>query len=604
MFIKRHTICKDGKVHVYYSLCESVRVARNRTVQRRVLNLGELNATQLNRWQRSVEVVEETGQSRQMRFFTDRDGGAPSRSQAAQEYAEVLLSTLAVRRPRQFGDCWLGCRLWEELELDQFWESTLQEHRGPYRWAKVLELLAVNRLCAPGSELFVHQRWFDTTAMDFLLDADAGVAGKDRLYRALDKAIPHKDALMQHLQKRWSTLFHADCQILLYDLTSTYFEGEAAAVPKAKRGYSRDHRPDCLQVVVALVLSAEGFPLCYEVFDGNTQDGTTLDEILATMEQKYGYKGRLWVFDRGIVSEENLQNLRQRGASYLVGTPRKRLREFEKELLHGEWQEISHRPGVQVQTIQRDGEVFVLARSRDRAKKETAMRKRPLVALHRSLGKLALLIQNGRLKKHGKADRRLGRLEERFSGVWTYLEYAEISKRGAKAKLIWKWNKERLRNIRLRDGAYLLRSNLEPLDPESLWRQYIQLTDVEAAFRCLKSELSIRPVWHHTAARVEAHIMIAFLGYCLWVLLKQKLKLVAGSITPARALESLHQIMMVEVWFQLRDGRNLCLPRITQPEKEQSLLLHHLRWNLPEQPPPRIYNSQLSSPCVDNLTPS
>ena len=604
MFIKRHTIRKDGKVHSYYSLCESVRVARNRTVQRRLLNLGELNSTQLDRWQRSVEVVEESGHSRQMRLFTDRDGGAPSSPHAPEgDYAEVLLSTLAVRRPRRFGDCWLGCRLWEELELDKFWESTLQEHRGPYSWARVLELLAVNRLCAPGSELFVHERWFGTTAMDFLLDSDGGVAGKDRLYRALDKAVPHKDALMKHLQQRWSTLFQADCQILLYDLTSTYFEGEAAAVPKAKRGYSRDHRPDCLQVVVALVVSAEGFPLCYEVFDGNTQDGTTLDEILQTMEQKYGYKGRLWVFDRGIVSEENLQNLRQRGASYLVGTPRKRLREFEKELLHGEWQEISHRPGVQVQTIQRDGEVFVLARSRDRAKKETAMRKRPLVALHRSLGKLALLIQNGRLKKNGKADRRLGRLEERFSGVWTYLEYAEIVERGGKAKLVWKWNKERLRNIRLRDGAYLLRSNLEPLHPESLWRQYIQLTDVEEAFRCLKSELSIRPVWHHTAARVEAHIMIAFLGYCLWVLLKQKLKLVAGSITPARALESLHEIMMVEVWFQLRDGRSLCLPRITQPEKEQSLLLHHLGWNLPEQPPPRIYTQQITSRCVDNLTP-
>ena len=597
MFIKRHTVRKDGKVHAYYSLCESVRVGRNRTIQRRLLNLGELNSTQLDRWQRSVHVLEESGHSRQMRLFTDRDGGAPGVHQCApgEDFAEVILASMEVRRPRQFGDCWLGCRLWEELELDQFWQEALQDHRGPYSWAKVLELLTVNRLCSPGSELFVHERWFNRTALDFLLDSDGGVAGKDRLYRALDKALPHKEALMKHLQNRWRTLFQADCQILLYDLTSTYFEGEAEDVEKARRGYSRDHRPDCLQVVVALVVSSEGFPLCYEIFDGNTKDDTTLEEILERMEQKYGYKGRLWVFDRGIVNEENLENLRRRGASYLVGTPRKRLREFEKELLHGDWQEIVGRPGIRVQTIQRGGEVFVLARSCDRASKETAIRKRPLVALQRSLRRLALLLSKGRLKSMRKAYRRLGRLEERYATVWPYLEYAEILEQGGGLMLLWKWSKERLRHLRLRDGAYLLRSNLEPLEPDLLWRQYIQLTDVEAAFRCLKSELSIRPIWHHSQPRVEAHIMVAFLGYCLWVLLKQKLKQAAGSLTPSRTLESLHEILMVEVWFGLRDGRRLCLPRITQPEKEQALILHHLGWSLPEQPPPRIYPKQVSS---------
>jgi transposase len=597
VFIKRHTVRKDGKVHAYYSLCESVRVARTRTVQRRLLNLGELNSTQLERWQRSVDVVEENGQSRQMRLFTDRDGGAPNSASRvpADEFGEVVLSTLEVRRPRVFGDCWLGCRLWEELELDKFWENALEDHRGPCSWAKVLELLAVNRICDPGSELFVHERWFGGTAMDFLLDADAAIAAKDRLYRALDKALPHKEALMKHLQNRWTTLFHADCQVLLYDLTSTYFEGEAASVSKARRGYSRDHRPDCLQVVVALVVSAEGFPLCYEVFDGNTRDESTLDEILHKVEDKYGYKGRLWVFDRGIVSEENLETLRQRGASYLVGTPRRLLRDFEKELLHGEWQEIEGRPGIQAQTIQRGGEVFLLARSADRARKESAIRKRPLLGLHRSLRRLELLLNKGRLKNARKADRRLGRLEERYASAWPYLQSAEITEENGHPRLVWKWSKERLRHLRLRDGAYLLRSNLEPLEPDLLWRQYIQLTDVEEAFRCLKSELSIRPIWHRTEARVQAHIMVAFLAYCLWVLLKQKLKTVAGSLTPARALESLHGILMVEVWFDLRDGRKLCLPRITQPEKEQALLLHHLRWPLPDQPPPRIFNHQIAS---------
>jgi transposase len=600
VFIKRHTVHKDGKRHVYYSLCESVRVGRHRTVQRRLLNLGELNSTQLEKWRRSVHVVEESGQSRQMCLFTDRDGAAPPIQTS--EYAEVLLSSLELRRPRRFGDCWLGCRLWEELQLDRFWEEALQSHRGPYPWARVLELLAVNRLCEPGSELFVHERWFGTTALDFLLDTDAGIAGKDRLYRALDKAGEHKEKLLEHLQQRWTTLFKAECQILLYDLTSTYFEGEAPEVVQAKRGYSRDHRPDCLQVVVALVVSMEGFPLCYEVFAGNTQDRSTLDKIVRQLEERYGYRGRLWVFDRGLVSEENLEMLRERGACYLVGTPRHRLREFEQELLQGEWQPIPPRPGIQVQTIQRDGEVFVLARSVDRANKETAMRKRPLIGLHQSLRRLDRLIRRGRVKQ--KADRRLGRLEERFSKVWSYLEYAEVVGRGANRRLEWKWNKKRLRHLRLRDGAYLLRCNLDFLDPEILWRQYVQLTDVEEAFRCLKSELSIRPIWHYTQGRVEAHILIAFLGYCLWVLLKQKLKKVAASITPARALESLREMRMVEVWFDLRDGRRLCLPRITQPEKEQALILHHLGWSLPEQPPPRIYARQIASGCVDNQGPS
>lgn len=534
-----------------------------------------------------------------MRLFTDVDGGKPVAPDPLD--AEVILSSMAVRRPRVFGDCWLGTRLWEELKLDEFWAGMLKEHKGPYPWDKVLELLAVNRLCSPGSELAVHERWFGATAMDFLLDCDAGVAGKDRLYRALDKAVGHKDALMKHLQGRWENLFGAENQILLYDLTSTYFEGEAEEVPKAKRGYSRDHRPDCLQVVVALVVSSEGFPMCYEVFDGNTQDATTLDEIVDGLEKKYGIKDRVWVFDRGIVSEENLQNLRKRGASYLVGTPRRKLREFERELLYGDWKEIDDRPGIKVQTIEKGGEVFVLARSQDRAHKESAMRRRPLVALHRSLKGLAKSVAKGHVTQ--KAYRKLGRLEERFSSVWPYLESVDIVERAGKRKLIWKWSKERLRNLRLRDGAYLLRTNLEPLDPDILWKQYIQLTDVEEAFRCLKSELSIRPIWHYTQERVEAHILIAFLGYCLWVLLKQKLKSVAQSITPKRAIGSLHAILMVDVWFDLRDGRKLCMPRITQPEKEQSLLLHHLGWTLPEQPPPRIYSNQINPGCVDNLSP-
>lgn len=600
MFIKRHKVKKDGKEHFYYSLCESVRVGPRQTIQKRLLNLGELNSTQLERWQRSIEVLHEDGQTRQMRLFTDRDGGAPKTygSEDPDAYGEVLLSSLQLRRPRQFGAPWLGCLLWRQLHLDQFWHDALKDRRGPYSWAKVLELLAVNRLCDPGSELAVHERWFSSTAMDFLLESDEGIAAKDRLYRALDKAIEHKEELMGHLQGRWENLFDAECQILLYDLTSTYFEGQAKAVTKAKRGYSRDHRPDCVQVVVALIVSAEGFPLSYEVFPGNTVDVTTLEEMVETIESKYGFQGRVWVFDRGIVSEENLENLRARGACYLVGTPKSQLREFEKELLQGEWEQVEGRPGVQVKLIPQDQEVYILARSQERAGKESGIRRRKLVGLHRSLKRVSLLIRNGRLKDPDKIQRRLGRLEERYSGAWSHLK--EIKVLGKGRGIYWRWDKNRLRNLRLRDGAYLLRTNMDPMEPEIFWRQYVQLTDVESAFRSLKSELAIRPIWHHKEHRVEAHILVAFLGYCLWVNLKAQLKKVAGSITPARVLQALKNILMVDVWFDLRDGRKLCLPRITQPEKEQALLLHQLNLLLPAQPPPRVYNNQVEAGCSDN----
>jgi hypothetical protein len=277
VFLKRHLLRKDGKTHVYYSLCESVRLSRNRVMQRRVLNLGELNTTQLERWQRSIEVIQQEGERRQYRLFTDRDGAAPP---DAPDVCEVILSSLAVRHPRQFGACWLGSRLWQELGLDAFFSAALSDRRGSVEWSKVIELLAVNRLCDPQSELGVHQRWFGTTAMDVVLGTEDAVAAKDRLYRALDKAIEHKEALETHLGKRWRDLFGANCDLLLYDLTSTYFEGQAGEVPKAAFGYSRDHRPDCRQLLLALVVTEEGFPLSYEVFEGNRADVSTLEDIL------------------------------------------------------------------------------------------------------------------------------------------------------------------------------------------------------------------------------------------------------------------------------------------------------------------------------------
>jgi transposase len=586
VFLKRHVLRKHGKEHVYYSLCESVRVSAHRVVQRRLLNLGELNTTQIERWQRSIEVVQQEGGSRQFRLFSDREGGAP---RDGEDVCEVILSSLSVRRPRQFGGCWLASRLWQELGLDSFFEEAFQERRGPIAWSKVIELLTVNRLCDPQSELGVHQRWFSTSAMDVLLDVDDAVASKDRLYRALDKAIEHKEALETHLGKRWRDLFGAKCELLLYDLTSTYFEGQLEKLDLAAHGYSRDHRPDAEQIVLALVVTEEGFPLCYEVFEGNRADVTTLPEILDSVERKHGRLGRIWVFDRGIISEENLELLRKRGAFYLVATPRRQLGEFEKELLNEDWQKVGKRPQIEVKLVERDAELYVLARSTARAEKERAIRLRALRGLRHDLYALSRLVRSGRLRNQVLIQRRIGRIQERWPIGWHYLKRIELSETG---QLVWRWDLRRLRSAWLQQGAYLLRTNLTKEEPEKLWSHYIQLTEVESIFRTLKSELNLRPIWHRVQKRVEAHILIAFLGYCLWVCLKQKLKASAAGLTPAQVFHSLKQILLVEVWFDLRKGGRICLPRITQPEKEQLLILHQLGWRLPDQPPPRIYRDQ------------
>ena len=582
MFLKTHRVRKDGKEHIYYSLCESMRVSRSRVTQRTVLHLGELNTTQVDRWERTIETVQENGQRQQLRLFTDRQGQAP----AAEDVAEVILSSLVVRRPRRFGECWIGCKLWEELGLRAFWDQSLGEERGQVLWAKVVELLVVNRLCAPRSELSVHEKWFAQTAMDLLLDSDGSVAEKDRLYRCLDRMIAHKEALERHLAGKWRDLFGGTFDVLLYDLTSSYFEGEALEVDKARRGYSRDHRPDCLQILLALVVTPEGFPLSYEVLPGNVRDEGTLEGALEGIERKHGKARRIWVFDRGVVSEANLEKLRERGAQYVVGTPRSQLKQYEQQLLQGEWQDISKE--VKVQLLAQGQETFVLARSEDRARKEQAMRWRQVRGLMRDLVCLRRSIRRGLIKDPDKILMRVGRLAERWSRAWAYLTV-----KWEAGRLSWRWDRQALGLAALRDGAYLLRTNLKERTPEALWKMYVQLTEVESVFRAMKSQLAIRPIWHWVGRRVEAHVMVAFLGYCLWVCLKQKLKAVAPSLTPWQLLDQFGRIVQVEVWFKLRAGGAICLPRITQPEPTQAILLHQLGWSLPEQPPPKIYKDQV-----------
>jgi transposase len=582
MNLKRRVRRKDGKEHVYYTLMESLRVSRRRVVQRTVLHLGELNTTQIERWQRTIEVIEEDGQRKQLRLFTDREGRAP----AEEDVAEVRLSTMSVRRPRRFGDCWAVCRLWSELGLDRFWEDALGKKAGAVPWEKVVELLAVNRVCAPRSELSIHEKWFPQTAMDLLLGTGEEVADKDRLYRALDRVLEHKDGLEKHLADRWKDLFNAEYELLLYDLTSTYFEGQMGLVPKAKRGYSRDKRPDCKQLVIALIVTPEGFPLSYEVFSGNRADVTTLSDILGVVEGKYGHAKRVWVFDRGVVSEENLKVLRERGGEYLVGTPKSKLSRYEQSLLNGSWQAISEE--VEVQLLPEDEDLYVLCRSRDRAAKEQAMRFGQVRGLMRDIIRLRRAVRTGTLKDQAKLQQRLGRLQERYPRAWRYIM---VKVEGLRIER--EWDRDKLKSAALRDGAYLLRAHLAEKDPARLWETYIQLTEVEAAFRVLKSEVKLRPFWHWLEHRVEAHVLVAFLGYCLWVCLKHRLRAVAPSLTPWQLLDQFGRIYLVEVWFQLRDGRWLCLPRITHPEPAQVALLHQLGWTLPEQPPPRICASDI-----------
>jgi hypothetical protein len=539
-------------------------------VQRTVLHLGELNTTQVERWQRTIEAIQEDGQRRQLRLFTDRQGQAPV---AAEDVAEVIRSSLVVRRPRRFGDCWIGCKLWEDLGLRTFWDEALGEQRGEVPWAKVVELLVVNRLCDPRSELFLHEKWLPQTAMDLLLDGETAVA--------------HKDALERHLAGKWRDLFGASFDVLLYDLTSTYFEGDAEGVETAARGYSRDHRPDCAQLVIAIVVTPEGFPLSYEVFDGNRADVTTLEAMLDQVEAKHGRAQRIWVFDRGIVSEANLDKLRERGGQSVVGTPRHRLQDFEQELLEGAWQQINE--SVQVQLIEQDQETYVLARSVERAKKEAAMRWRQIRGLMRDLGKLRRSVCKGTVVDSDKVRMRLGRLSERWPRAWHY-----VSTDWKEGKLSWHWDRQALRLAQHRDGAYLLRTNLSDHSSAALWRMYAQLTEVEAVFRALKSELALRPIWHWVGSRVEAHVMVAFLGYCLWVCLKQKLKASAPGLSPWQLLDQFQRSVQAEVWFKLKAGGAICLPRITQPEAAQAMILHQMNWSLPELPPPRIYQDQIA----------
>ena len=580
MFLRSTNRKKDGKDHRYFSVVENQRVSGNKTIQRTVLYLGEINDSQQAAWRKTLEVFDEEKQeNRNLSLFPD-DRVIPA---DAVDSLQVRLSGLQLKRPRPFGNCWLASELWRQLGLTGFWQQHLPAGRESVRWEKVLRLLVVNRLLEPGSEFRVHRHWFVESAMDALLDADAEVAGKDRLYRCLDRIVEHKQELFVWLKQKWAELFDADFEVLLYDLTSTYFEGEMEECEKAKRGYSRDSRPDCVQVVIALIVTPDGFPLAYEVMDGNSSEQKTLRPFLDHIEQTYGKARRVWVMDRGIPTEATLQEMRERNIFYLVGTPKGRVNKHEKQWLALPWQQV--RDSVQVKLYQHEQELYVLARSDGRQAKEIAIRRKRLVRLLRKLRAMRrsapkrdqLLLRIGAAKK--EAGRAFG-----FVKLTIPAEGEAVTR----ASFRFRIDRVKLRRAEQRDGPYLLRSNLTAEDPVVLWTRYIQLTQIEAAFRSLKSDLGLRPVYHRLERRVEAHIFVAFLAYCLQVTLKNRLQIHAPGLSPKAVMEKLATIQMIDAWIPTVDGRWLVLPRHTQPSVELQILLDKLQLTLPSQPPPRI----------------
>jgi hypothetical protein len=581
MFLRQTRRKKDGKTHIYWSVVENQRLQGGRVVQRHVLYLGEISPSQAATWRKSIEVFDEdAGHSRTLALFPeDRCAGLTPDSSVVQ----LRLSEMRLCRPRQWGACWLAEQLWGELQLDRFWADRLPASRKGTRWDQVLQVLVSYRLIAPGSEWKLHRDWFGRSAMADLLGADFRLAEPHKLYACHDFLLEHKADLFTHLVSRWRDLFNVDFDVLLYDLTSTYFEINASDVvegDKRRHGYSRDKRPDCPQVVIALVVTPDGLPLAYEVLPGNTADCTTLRIFLARIEQQYGRARRVWVMDRGVPTEAVLAEMRNSDppVQYLVGTPKGRLSRLEKDLLAKPWQQA--REGVQVKLLSEDNELYVFAESVDRVSKERAMRKRQMKWLWKRLRELAAM-EISREEMLMK----LGAARSRAPTAWRLIE---IDMDRESSMFIYALNRQKLRKVRRREGRYLLRTNLTENDPALLWQYYIQLVAVEQAFKNLKGDLAIRPVFHQVERRIEAHIFIAFLAYCLQVTLQRRLHSLAPGLTARSALEKFAAVQMIDVHLPTTDGRELLLTRYTQPEPELQLLIQQLKFQLPPQQPPKI----------------
>jgi transposase len=587
LFLKCHTRFKNGKEHRYWSLAENQRCAGGRMVQRQVLYLGEINDRQKQAWIKQIEVFDTEAQAATTLALFPEDRMIPAEVARG---LQVRLNAFEVERPRQWGACWLALWLWELLALDSFWRQRLPPSREGTRWPLLLAALTAYRLIEPGSEWRMHRHWFGTTALGDLLGPDFSLGGKDNLYRCLDRLLAHKRELFSHLRQRWADLFGAKFDVLLYDLTSTYFESPPPEDEHDKRrfGYSRDKRPDCVQVMLALVLTPEGYPIGYEVLPGNTADNTTLTDLRHKIEEQYGTVERIWLMDRGIPTDESLAAMRAATppVRYLVGTPKGRLSALEKQLTELAW--VQARPQVQVKLLPQEQELYVLVYSQARMDKERAMRQRRLKKLWARLKELQVMKDLSRddlLKKLGVAQAQAGRVASLVK-VQVPAEGQPVNAQTFSFKL----RRKKLRGQRRREGRYLLRSNLptDKHEPAQLWEMYLRLTEIEAAFKNLKSDLALRPIHHQLEGRIEAHIFVAFLAYCLHVSLHSKLRALAPGLTPRAVLDKLAGIQMLDIYFPTTDGRKLRFRHYTKPEKDQAILLAQLQLKLPPQPPPEI----------------
>lgn len=578
MYLRHTTIRKNGKTHTYWRLVRSVRTGRV-VKQVTVCQFGELDEEGRLAARQLADTL--VGVERQPGLFDDPDPSEP---------ITLDLARLQLERGRRFGDVWLALKLWQALRLGDLFERLIPAGNEHVRWPVMAAILVVSRLCEPSSELSLAENWFRKTALGDLLGITEEKVNDDRLYRALDELLPHKDALEGHLKERFGTLFGLEYDLLLYDITSTYFEGLTADGELAKRGYSRDHRPDCLQVCIGLVVTREGFPLGYEVFAGNRNDSTTLREVIERMEAKYGRQNRIWAVDRGMVSEEHLEWLRARGSHYIVGTPKSQLKKFEQSLIDGAWQQI--REGLEVQTVPADesqggdqSETFILCRSADRAAKEYAMRKRFTERIQKGLEQLQERCRRSKPGKleTGAVERIVGRLLGKNTRAASFFNVHVFKDEHGQTQLAWKRSEVSLGAAELRDGCYLLRTNVSDWTPEKLWRAYIQLTDVEAAFRVQKDQLSLRPIWHRLAHRIQAHILVCFLAYALQKTLEGWCHKAGLGRSPRKVLDELAHIHSTDVTFPTTDGRTVRLRCIVRPEPAEVDLLARLGLELPQR---------------------